>query len=408
MTAAARPRASILHVDMDAFYASVEQRRRPELRGRPVVVGGGSERGVVAAASYEARIHGVHSAMPGTRARRLCPGAVFLAPDLAHYAEVSVRVMDILRSVTPLVEPLSLDEAFLDVAGSERLWGDPVTIARRLRTEIRDREGLECGIGVARPKFLAKMASKEAKPGVSPAGITAGPGVFRIDPGDELSFLHPQPVGALWGVGPATLSKLHRIGVRTIGQLAALDSTTVVAALGKAQGRHLHDLAHAIDPRPVVPNQPAKSVGHEETFSRDRFRPEELERELRRMADLVGTRLRRSGVAGRTISVKVRFGDFRTISRSRTLQGATSATHDLTRVGLALLNDVDVSPGVRLLGLSVSQLDQGESQQLTFDDVDDRDQDRRRAEAAVDAIRHRFGPGAVDVGRTGGGSLGDR
>lgn len=391
--------ANILHVDMDAFYASIEQRRRPELVGRPVVVGGDAERGVVAAASYEARVHGVYSAMSSVRARRLCPDAVFLPADIGHYAEVSRRVMTILRSATPLVEPLSLDEAFLDVSGSRRLHGDPVTIAHRIRDQIFESEGLMCGIGVARPKFIAKMASKAAKPRVGAKGITEGPGVVEIRPGEELDFLHPMTVDNLWGVGPATLAKLNRVGVRTIGQLVALAPETVVAALGQAQGQHLHALASGIDPRPVIPDQVAKSVGHEETFSHDLFRPDDLQRELRRMADLVGSRLRKEGLAGRTIAVKVRFGDFRTISRSHTLDGPTASTHDLIRVGLELLGGVDPSSGVRLLGISVAQLNQGESRQLSFDDIDGGDEDRRRAEEAVDEIRRRFGAAAVSVGR---------
>ncbi len=347
---------TILHVDMDAFFASVELLRRPELRGQPVVVGGNGPRGVVAAASYEARSYGVFSAMPSSRARRLCPDAVFLPGDHAHYAEVSGRVMEIFRSVTPLVEPLSLDEAFLDVTGARRRAGDGPTIARDLRRRVLDQEGLTCSVGVAPVKFLAKLATSDAKPKPSRRGPVLGSGVAVVEPGGELAFLHPLPVEALWGVGPATLARLERYGVRTVGDLAQMPLATLEGAVGKAHGRHLHELAHAVDPRSVEPDQEIKSISHEETYPSDRFDPGELRTEAVRMADAVAARLRRHGSVARTVTIKVRFGDFRTITRSATPPEAVATGPAVARVAKDLLGKVDVAPGVRLLGVGVSNL----------------------------------------------------
>ena len=389
--AAAEP--SILHVDMDAFFVSVELLRRPELRGQPVVVGGTGDRGVVAAASYEARAFGIHSAMPSTRARRQCPHAVFLPGDHQHYGEVSARVMELFRSYTPLVEPISLDEAFLDVAAARRLHGSGAEIAVALRRRVLDEEGLTCSVGVAPVKFLAKLASEAAKPRASLEGTRAGRGVVVIAVGEELAFLHPLPVQALWGVGPATLARLERLGVRTVGDLAALPADAVVATLGHAAGEHLHALARGIDPRAVVADVAPKSIGHEETFARDHHAAADLQRELLRMADAVASRLRRHQLAGRTITLKVRFGDFRTITRSTTLPGPVDSSNTIGRAARALLDGIDPSPGVRLLGVSVSQLAEGGTRQLTLDEADGPDWDG--AEQAVDAIRARFGPAAV-------------
>jgi DNA polymerase-4 len=393
-----RSEASILHVDMDAFFVSVELLRHPELRGRPVVVGGAGPRGVVAAASYEARAHGVHSAMPGARARRLCPHAVFLPGDHAHYAEVSGRVMAIFRSFTPLVEPLSLDEAFLDVAGARRLLGDPVDIARALRRRVLDEEGLTCSVGAARVKFLAKLATEAAKPAASPTGPIERAGVVEVVPGRELEFLHPLPVQALWGVGPATLARLQRLGVTTVGDLAALPLEALVGALGRASGQHLHELAHGRDPRGVVPDQQPKSISHEETFAHDRFDRASLGVEVVRLADAVGSRLRAAGTHGRTITVKVRFGDFSTITRSATLPTATDSGHRIAQVSQDLLDAVDVAPGVRLLGIGVSHLGDPGAEQLSFDDLAAPQGDGEgwtAAESALDAVRARFGAEAI-------------
>ena len=401
----------ILHVDMDAFFASCELRRHPELVGQPVVVGGSGERGVVAAASYEARAYGVHSAMPAVRARRLCPHAVFLPGDHAHYSEVSGRIMEVFREATPLVEPLSLDEAFLDVGGSRRLLGAPSTIAAEIRRRVFEQEGLTCSVGVARVKFLAKLASQAAKPRAGHDGTRPGPGVLVVDPGDERSFLHPLPVQALWGVGPATLAKLQRIGIRTVGDLAATSPDALAHSIGKAAAAHLHALANLVDPRPVVPDLELKSVSHEETFGRDKHRAEDLAVELRKMGDAVGARLRASGLTARTVTIKVRFGDFSTISRSATLDEPTDSGVDIVRVGRELLAQVDPSPGVRLLGIGVTKLGPPAARQLRLDLAgtepieDPNDEEHRRVEAVVDLIRDRYGSGSVGpaslVGPTG-------
>jgi DNA polymerase-4 len=384
---------AILHVDMDAFFVSVELLRRPELRGQPVVVGGTGDRGVVAAASYEARAYGIGSAMPSARARRLCPHAVFLPGDHAHYGQVSDRVMAVFRSVTPLVEPISLDEAFLDVTGARRSLGPGPVIGRRVRDEVLAAEGLTCSVGVATTKMVAKLASQAAKPRASPAGPIVGSGVHVVAPGQELAFLHPLPARALWGVGPATLGRLERLGVRTVGDIAAIPEATLVATLGAAHGRHLSRLANGVDERAVVPDLPPKSIGHEETFAHDRYDRESLAREVVRMADAVAGRLRRHGVAGRTVTLKIRFGDFRTITRSTTPATTLDEGPAVARAAQALLDQIDPTPGVRLLGVSVSGLVSGAARQLTFDDA--AGPSWHEASGAIDAIRSRFGDRAI-------------
>ena len=388
------PRPTVIHVDMDAFFVSVELLDRPELRGRPVVVGGDGERGVVAAASYEARAFGIHSAMPSVQARRRCPHAVFVAGRHSRYAEVSARVMAIFRDVTPLVEPLSLDEAFLEVAGAERRLGPAPQIAAHLRERVLDEEGLSCSAGVATTKFVAKLASQAAKPAPSEAGPVPGLGVRVVESAETLTFLHPLPVEALWGVGPATLSRLGRLGVVTVGDLARLEPEAVVAALGRAQGRHLHDLANGLDDRAVEPGRRPRSVGHEETFARDLHLRGQLERELTGLSDAVAARLRRHGLAGRTVTLKVRFGDFHTVSRSVTHRELIDEGPALRRVACDLLASIDPSPGVRLLGVSVSGLGSGGVRQLTLDDADGR-LGWAEASRTVDEIRDRFGADAI-------------
>ncbi|MGI8938730.1 MAG: DNA polymerase IV [Iamia sp.] len=398
-----RPR-TILHVDMDAFFASVELLRHPELRDRPVVVGGTGARGVVAAASYVARSYGVFSAMPSARARQLCPDAVFLSGDHDHYRAVSGRVMELFRSFTPLVEPLSLDEAFLDVSGARRLHGDGATIAVTLRDRVQEEEGLTCSIGVAPVKFLAKLATNAAKPRPSRRGPIPGPGVSVIAPGEELDFLHRLPIGALWGVGPATQARLERLGVHSVRDLSELPLASLTSAVGRAHGRHLHDLAHGVDPRSVVPDQAAKSISHEETYATDRHDPDELRREAVRMADAVAARLRDQTLAGRTVTLKVRFGDFQTITRSLTPPQPVATGPAVARVAKELLSRVDISPGVRLLGVGVSGLvapGGGAGLQLSLlgDDLgadaagDDRAWDA--ATDAIDQVRERYGADAL-------------
>lgn len=408
---------AILHLDMDAFYASVEQLRHPELRGRPVIVGGSGQRGVVAAASYEARFHGVHSAMPSVRARRLCPEAVFLDGDHAHYREVSARVMGLLREVTPLVEPLSLDEAFLDVSGTRRRLGDPVDTAHGLRAAVYDSEGLWCSVGVATNKFLAKLATGHAKPSASRTGPVHGVGVFEVPAGAELAFLHPLPVQDLWGVGPATLAKLHGIGVRTVGDLARCEPALLRSVLGERTATHLRELAHGVDERPVVADQRPKSISHEETFPRDRLSLAELRSVLVRHSDSVAARLRRAGLRGRTVQIKVRFGDFETITRSRTLEVPTDRGTDIVEVARALLEPVPVTRGVRLIGVGVTGFDDDRQpvvEQMSLLDSTDQDsgnlpvrdgpvQDAGTAwdaaNHAVDEIRDRFGGASIRPAR---------
>lgn len=391
----------ILHVDMDAFYVSVELRRRPELMGKPVVVGGTGPRGVIAAASYEARRYGVRSALPSVTAKRLCPQAVFLQGDHGLYASVSAEVNEIFTSITPLVEPLSLDEAFLDVSGGIRLHGPGARIGQTIRDRVWDELQLRCSVGVAPNKFLAKLASVAAKPVAAPEGVRAGKGVVEVLPGRELSFLHPLPVQALWGVGPSTLERLQRLGVRTVADLADLDEGTLVAAVGASHGQHLYRLAWGVDDRPVEPDRQMKSIGHEETFATDRHTHSELLGELVRLSDAVATRLRAHGGAARTLTLKVRFAGFETISRSVTVSGGVSTAHSIVAAVEPLLKAIDAAPGVRLLGVSVSNFTSG-AKQLSLDDLlrattnsfDDEHQ-WQLAEETVDAIRKRFGATAI-------------
>ncbi len=381
---------SILHVDMDAFYVAVEVKRDPSLAGRPVIVGGAGSRGVVASCSYEARAYGIHSAMPSMRARRLCPSAVFLPGRFDLYQDHSRALHQVLHSFTPLVEAISLDEAFLDVAGARRLFGTAPEIAWAIRRRIREDLGLAASVGVATTKLVAKLGSKAAKPRASLPAPLPGLGVKVIEAGSELAFLHPLPVGALWGVGPATRRRLDRLGVATVGDLAAVPLESLIAALGLSLGNHLHALAWARDERPVETGRVAKSVGHEETYRRDVHDEEELRREVVRLSDAVATRLREAGQAGRTVVLKVRFGDFRTITRSRRVPNAVDSGPALARVARELLESVDHSPGVRLLGVSVSGLEPRSSFQPALQSAGD-----EAVAQAVEDIRRRFGAVAV-------------
>ncbi|MBJ7306387.1 MAG: DNA polymerase IV [Acidimicrobiia bacterium] len=379
---------------MDAFFVSVELLDQPELRGKPVVVGGDGERGVVAAASYEARSFGIYSAMSSVQARRLCPHAIFLRGRYERYSEVSANVMAIFRDVTPLVEPLSLDEAFLDVSGALRLLGEAPVIAGALRQRVFDEQGLTCSVGVASTKFVAKLATGAAKPKASEKGPQFGSGVFVVQPDETLGFLRPLPVESLWGVGPATLAKLHRIGVLTIADLADLPEENVVAVLGRSQGRHLHSLSNGHDERSVEPDRAMKSIGHEETFAHDHHLRSTLDRELVQFADAVASRLRAQGLVARTIQLKVRFGDFTTITRSTTLAVSVDDSHSLLESGRQLLELVDPAQGVRLLGLSVSGLSSDSSKQLTFDEATS-GPGWQEADRMIDEIRARFGDDAI-------------
>jgi len=384
---------------MDAFYVGVELRRRPELVGQPVVVGGTGRRGVVAAASYEARRYGIHSAMPSVVARRRCPRAVFLPGDHDLYASVSAEVHAIFHDVTPLVEPLALDEAFLDVTGARRLLGPPEEIARAIRTRVADELRLACSVGGATTKFVAKLASKAAKPRADPSGVHPGAGIVLVPAGEELAFLHPLPVQALWGVGPATLARLRRLGVSSVGDLARIERRSLESALGAAHATHLHELAWGVDERPVVPDREAKSIGHEETFAHDRFGIDELHREAVRLTDAVASRLRAGASAARTVTVKVRFADFTTITRSRTVPVPLTTAHAVLQVTDELLATVELDRGVRLLGVSASNLVQEPAEQLTLDGVLAEQagpaEDWVAATSTIDAIRERFGVGAI-------------
>ncbi len=382
---------TILHVDLDAFFAAVEQRDRPELRGKPVIVGGDPRgRGVVSAASYEARAFGVRSAMSLTEALRRCPDGVFLPVRGRAYQQASREVMSILRSFTPLVEPVSIDEAFLDVTGSRPLFGDGPTIAGSIKTAVRDEVGLTASVGVATTKLVAKIASDLRKPD----------GLVVVAPGDEATFLAPLPIWRLWGVGEKTATVLAEYGVRTIGDLAALSPDLLVRRFGK-HGGSLATRAMGMDAEPVHEGDPAKSVGHETTFDVDSSDPEVIERTLLALSEGVAGRLRSAGVRASTIAVKVRDSSFRTITRQRTLRQPTDLTEPIYRTVLELARPEVRGIRVRLLGVTASNL--GEREQLgLFPDEDPR---RRRAIEATDTIRRRFGSSAVTRGRLVGAGL---
>jgi DNA polymerase-4 len=376
----------ILHCDMDAFYASVEERDRPELAGHPVIVGGSPEkRGVVSAANYIARRYGIHSAMPAATARRLCPHGIYLPPRISYYAEVSRQIREIFERFTPLVEPLSLDEAFLDVTGSEHLFGPTAEIGRKIKQVVREETRLVVSVGVAPNKFLAKIASDFKKPD----------GFVVVEPGQVQEFLDPLPVDRLWGVGRQGSKVFQRLGIRTIGQLRQWPMETLKCRFG-SHGEHLWQLAHGIDDRPVVPEREAKSISHETTFEEDIDDLEVLRAWLVDLTEQVGWRLRRHGLRGRTVHLKVRFADFSTITRSQTLPEPTDITHELWQAADEMLCQ-RLPAGhlpVRLLGMGVGGLDEtGLVQGLLFD------QDQRQRQVGLDAvtdqIRERFGSPAL-------------
>jgi DNA polymerase-4 len=343
--------------------------------------------------------------MPSVRARQLCPHAIFLPGRHSRYAEVSTEMHAILLDVTPMVEPIGLDEAFMDVAGALRLLGPPQQIALDLRQRVRDELHLGCAVGIGRSKMIAKLASRAAKPRATREGLQPGPGVYLVEPVDELAFLHAHEVRALWGVGPATTKRLHELGVRTVGDLAALPPDTLARRLGKASGAHLAALARAEDPDPVTPNRAAKSLGHEETFSQDLVDPVELERHVLRMAESVATMLRAATSSARTITVKVKFKDFTLQTRSHTLGRAISTGGAIGQLAAALLSGIDPGEGIRLLGVSASGLSARGADQLAFDLGDGsrvenqsamaREQSWQDVTVAVDAIRNRFGRTSV-------------
>ena len=382
---------TILHVDMDAFYASVELVTRPELRGKPVIVGGG-QRGVVLSGTYEARALGIHSAMPMSRARRIAPQAIVIEPHHERYAEVSAGIMAIFSSVTPIVEPLSLDEAFLNVSGALRRLGSATAIAELIRARVYDEQRITCSVGVASTKFVAKLASTQAKPD----------GLLVVPINKVTAFLHPLPVGALWGVGERTEERLVSLGLRTVGDLAHTPVETLTRALGQASGDRLHDLAWGRDERGVVPDAVEKSIGNEETFARDIDDPEMIHREILRLAQKVAARVRRQGHLGRTVVLKVRFADFTTITRSRTLDTPTDVGQVIYTTAVELYAALRLQRArIRLVGVRLEGLLDAATrvEQLIFDDSAADPADRRAAEVAADRLRERFGRDVVRPAR---------
>jgi DNA polymerase-4 len=381
---------TILHLDLDAFYASVEQLDDPTLRGRPVIVGGPSRRGVVCAASYEARRFGVRSAMPTARARRLCPDGVFLPPRFERYGALSDRVFGIYRRYTPLVEPLSLDEAFLDVTASRALHGGGPDIARALKRAVREECGLAVSAGVADVKLAAKIATDLGKPD----------GLVVVPPGGTAAFLAPLPVTRLWGVGEVTEEALRRIGVATIGDLARTPEAALAPAVGASHARALRALAGGDDPREVVPDEAAKSIGAEDTFGDDLVGRGALEPELLAQAERVGRRLRAAGLAGHVVTLKVKYADFSLVTRRTTLERPTDDGRAVFEAARALLERVDLARPVRLTGVQVSGF-AGEAERSQLDlfgaaPPPPPEEARRRAlNAARDALADRFGEGAV-------------
>ena len=372
--------ATILHADLDAFFASVEQRDDPALRGRPVIVGGG----VVLAASYEAKAYGVRTAMGGGQARMLCPNAVVVSPRFEAYSEASKAVFEVFHDTTPLVEGLSIDEAFLDVGGLRRLRGPAPEIAARLRQDVLDRVGLRITVGVARTKFLAKVASGVAKPD----------GLLVVPPDQELEFLHPLPVERLWGVGPVTSEKLRARGISTVGQVAELAQPTLVSILGRASGRHLHALAHNLDPRPVTTGRRRGSIGSQRALGRKPRTPAEVDEVLVGIVDRVTRRMRKAERVGRTVVLRLRFGDFTRATRSQSMLRATAHTATVLATArrlMACAMPVIEERGLTLVGLSVANLDDDGIVQLTLPFG----RPIEALDSAVDAVRERFGTDAL-------------
>jgi DNA polymerase-4 len=373
--------ATILHADLDAFYASVEQRDDPRLRGRPVIVG----MGVVLSSSYEARACGVRTAMGGNQAKQLCPEAIVVSPRMAAYSEASKAVFEVFNDTTPLVEGLSIDEAFLDVGGLRRIAGAPRDIAVKLRNDVRERVGLAITVGVARTKFLAKVASGVAKPD----------GLLVVPPDRELAFLHPLPVERLWGVGPVTAEKLHARGITLVGEVAQLQETALVSMLGLASGRHLHALAHNRDPRPVVVGRRRRSIGSQHAMGRRPKSPRDIDASAVALVDRVTRRMRSAGRVGRTVVLRLRFDDFSRATRSHTMSRPTASTHSVLEAVRALLAasmPLIEDQGLTCLGVAVTNLDNDDAIQLVlpFDGHSD-----GALDAALDDVRERFGSSAV-------------
>lgn len=379
---------TILHVDMDAFYASASLISRPDLRGKPVIIGGGGGRSVVLSATYEARRFGVAAAMPMARARRLCPQAVVLEPDHRRYAAMSEAIMATFCAITERVEPLSLDEAFLDIAGAIRRLGPPTAIAQQLRDTIADEQGITASVGIASTKFVAKLASALAKPD----------GLVVVPKAEVVPFLHQLPIGALWGVGERTEEALQRLGIRTVADLAHTPVRTLEKILGPAAGRHLHDLSWGRDDRRVAPLRQEKSIGSDETFAFDADDPAYIHRELLKLSDRTAARARAAAMMGRTVTVKVRFADFTTITRSRTLRDYTDVSRDIYAVARELYDRLGLQRArVRLVGVRLEGL-VPTAQAAVQGRLDERPHGWRDADRAVDRASARFGAGAVRPG----------
>ena len=378
--------ATILHVDMDAFYASVAERDDPSLRGKAVVVGAGA-RGVVLSANYAARKYGIRAAMPVGRAKRMAPHAIFVTPDHSRYSEVSAKVMEIFDSFTPLVEPISLDEAFLDVTGARKLLGTGREIAVEIRRQVEANEGITCSVGIAPSKFIAKLASGHCKPN----------GILEIPADRILNFLHPLPVNAIWGVGPKTAETLERLGLRKVADIANLPRATLIRALGQASGASLYELAWGRDYRDVTPNEPDKSISAAETFAQDIDDPEVILQEFLRLTEKAAARLRENGYYAKTISIKVRFADFSTISRSKTLPLPIDSTHDIYEIAKSLYLALNLDRArLRLVGISLDNLSEAAPEQLL---LGAREKGWREADTAIDRAKLRFGGGSVRPGR---------
>ena len=376
----------ILHVDMDSFFVEVERLADPGLLGRPVVVGGSGNRGVVASASYEARAFGVQSAQPTSIARRLCPELIVVTPSTRAYSDMSARVFEIFRSFTPVVEGLSLDEAFLDVSGLTRHYPGPVAVGEAIRSALADETGLPASVGVAATKFVAKLASEAAKPN----------GLRHVPLRDQPDFLGSLPVESLWGIGPATMAGLSRFGVETVGDLAVIPMGTVSAALGPALAAHLLDLSRGIDPRPVEPDSASRSISVEETFAEDISGIDRMELVLLAQSQRLSDRLRTAGLVCRTVTVKARYSDFTTVTRSQSVADSTDASHDLYAIGRDLLSRIQVDRPVRLLGLQAGSLgERGHPQQMRLGP----EEQWRKVSDAMHEARERFGPHAVEPAR---------
>ncbi|MCK0176204.1 DNA polymerase IV [Mycolicibacterium sp. F2034L] len=382
--------ASILHADLDSFYASVEQRDDPALRGRPVIVGGG----VVLAASYEAKAFGVRTAMSGHQARRLCPHAIVVPPRMSAYSQASAAVFDVFHDTTPLVEPLSVDEAFLDVSGLARVSGTPVQIATRLRAEVRDRVGLPITVGIARTKFLAKVASQEGKPD----------GLLLVPPDRELAFLHPLPVRRLWGVGAKTAEKLQAHGIETVADVAELGESTLASMVGGAMGHQLYALSHNIDRRRVVTGVRRRSVGAQRALGRrgNTMTPAEVDAVVVNLVERITGRMRKAGRTGRTVVLRLRFNDFGRVTRSHTMPRATAATDAILTAARELVTDATpliADRGLTLIGFAVSNIDRDGAQQLELPlERPEVRVDAGALDSVVDQVRNRYGRTALTRG----------